>query len=58
VEGYCDQEYGFIIQVVGGEAGFSIEKIEVKKEGLFAKLKFNCITFRRNFGCIQQARTR
>jgi DNA-directed RNA polymerase subunit E'/Rpb7 len=58
VEGYCDQEYGFIIQVVGGEAGVSIEKVEVRKEGLFARVKFKCITFRRICKFMQQARTR
>jgi hypothetical protein len=48
VEGYCDQEYGCLIQViVSSETKLLIDRIDIRKEGLYAKVKFTCISFRR-----------
>lgn len=53
VEGFCDQEYGFLIQVIANqtssELGMVIDRVDIRKDGLYIKTKFTCITFRRKY---------
>lgn len=61
VEGFCDQEYGFLIQVIANpsssEMGMVIDRVDIRKDGLYIKTKFTCITFRRKFSLTQPAKT-
>lgn len=60
VEGYCHAEYGYVIQVIASssDAKFFIDRVDIRKNGLFVRLKFSCIVFRRTLMFTQRRKTR